>query len=325
MVAYTVPAWTITFALMSRIRVLSIVGPGRSGTTVLASILGEVDGVATVGELRWLFRRGLLERRPCGCGLPPEECPVWSRVLAEALARRPETAADIAAAQVEVGARRHRIRAIRGGTGRRHDWPALETLCGVSAELLPAIADVTGCRVIVDSSKRAQDAAVLAGLDGIDLYVLHMVRDPRAVVFSWQRRKTIRVAGETRAMATRGLLSSVLRWTENSIGAELLRARVPAERWMFLRYEDFATAPRDAVGRVLEFLGERTDPPFVDERTVVLGGNHTVAGNPNRFRTGPVTVSPDDEWRRAMPRRRQLAVRALTWPFLRRYGFPLAG
>jgi hypothetical protein len=189
--------------------------------------------------------------------------------------------------------------------------------------MLPAIADVTGCRVIVDSSKRAQDAAVLAGLDGIDHYVLHMVRDPRAVVFSWQRRKTIRVAVETRDMATRGLLSSVLRWTENSLGAELLRRRIPRDRWMFLRYEDFAAAPRATVARIIEFLGEQADPPFLDDRNVVLGQNHTVAGNPNRFRTGPVTVSADDEWRRALPRRRQSAVRALTWPFLLRYGFPL--
>ena len=307
---------------MSRMRVLSIVGPGRSGTTVLASILGEVDGVQTVGELRWLWRRGLLERRPCGCGLPPEECPVWSKVVAEGLAGRSESVEDIAAAQVQLGARRHRLRAIRGGTGRGDGWPAFEMLRAVSADLLPAIAHATGCRVIVDSSKRAQDAAVLAGLAGIDHYVLHMVRDPRAVVFSWQRRKTIRVEGETRDMATRGLLSSVVRWTENSVGAELLRRRVPADRWMFLRYEDFATAPRATVGRILDFLGEEADPPFVDDRTVVLGENHTVAGNPNRFRTGRVTIAPDDEWRRAMPRRRQLAVRALTWPFLRRYGYP---
>jgi hypothetical protein len=308
---------------MRRIKVLSIVGPGRSGTTVLASILGEVEGAVTVGELRWLWRRGLLERRPCGCGLPPEECPVWAKVLAEGVTGRDETVEEVAAAQVELGSRRNRLRAIRGGTSPGGDWPALQTVRAVSARLLPAIADVTGSRVIVDSSKRAQDAAVLAGLDGIDHYVLHMVRDPRAVVFSWQRRKTIRVAVETRDMATRGLLSSVLRWTENSLGAELLRRRIPRDRWMFLRYEDFAAAPRATVARIIEFLGEQADPPFLDDRNVVLGQNHTVAGNPNRFRTGPVTVSADDEWRRALPRRRQSAVRALTWPFLLRYGFPL--
>lgn len=309
---------------MNRVKVLSIVGPGRSGTTVLASILGEVDGAMTVGELRWLWRRGILERRPCGCGLPPEECPVWSKVLAVGLAGRPETALDMADAQLEVGARRNRLRAIRDGTRPGGGWPAFDTIQAVSAHLLPAVADVTGKRLIVDSSKRAQDAAVLAAVDGIDHYVLHMVRDPGAVVFSWQRRKTIRVEGETRAMATRGLLASVARWVENSVGAELLRRRIPAERWLFVRYEDFATQPRATVARIVEFLGEQADLPFfVDDDTVLLGPNHTVAGNPNRFKTGRVTVSLDDEWRRSMPRRRRIAVRALTWPLLLRYGFPI--
>jgi hypothetical protein len=48
-----------------------------------------------------------------------------------------------------------------------------------------------------------------------------------------------------------------------------------------------------------------------------------VAGNPNRFKTGQVTIRLDDEWTRRMPRTRRLVVRALLWPFLLRYGYPL--
>lgn len=313
------------FRRMSRTTVLSIVGPGRSGTTILASVLGEADGVVSVGELRWLWRRGLQERRSCGCGSPPDECPVWSRVLAKIPAAR-AAAGEIAAAQDEVSARRHRLRAIRSAAGGGTDWPALQRVRSVTAQLIPAIVEVTGARIVVDSSKRAQDAAVLAGLEEIDHVVLHMVRDPGAVAFSWQRGdKAIRVAEGTRAMATRKLLPSVARWTENCLSAEALRRKVPPERWLFLRYEDFATDPRDAVSRILAFLGEDPNPPFVDEDSVELGVNHTVAGNPNRFRTGRVRIRLDDEWTRRMPRRRQLTVRALAWPLLLRYGYRMSG
>jgi hypothetical protein len=305
---------------MSRTKVLSIVGPGRSGTTILASVLGEADGVVSVGELRWLWRRGLIERRSCGCGLPPDECPVWSKVVARTGAVGSDTAAEIAAAQDELSSLRNRLRAIRSATGAGADWPALQRVREVTARLIPAISQVTGARVIVDSSKRAQDAAVLAGLDEVDHYVLHMVRDPGAVAFSWQRSdKKVRVAEGTRAMATRRLLPSVARWTENCLSAEILRRYVPRERWLFLRYEDFAAQPRESVARILAFLGETAAPPFEEGDTVVLGPNHTVAGNPNRFRTGPVTIALDDEWTRRMPRQRRLAVRALTWPLQLRY------
>ena len=308
---------------MAQTKVLSIVGPGRSGTTVLAAILGGVDGIVDVGELRWLWRRGVLERRTCGCGVPVEECPFWSAVLAKLMAGRPGTAGDlaaeVAAAQELLTSRRHRLRVIRSAVAGS-DWRPLQPVRTVTAQLVKAITETTGDRVVVDSSKRAQDAAVLAGLADVDHYVLHMVRDPRAVAFSWGRRdKAIRVAEGTRPMGTRGLLSSVSRWTENGLGASALRRKVPADRWMFLRYEDFAARPRAAVSDILAFRGEDGAPPFVDDATVVLDVNHTVAGNPNRFRVGQVRIRSDDEWSRRMPRHRQLLVAALTWPLQLRF------
>src|SRR3954466_11303605 len=118
----------------TRTRVLSIVGPGRSGTTILGNILGEVEGVTNAGELRWLWRRGLAERRPCGCGLPPAECPRWSVVLDDMRRRRLPAAGDdavaaavdtVARTQREILARRNRLRAISAAAGRDTAWEAL--------------------------------------------------------------------------------------------------------------------------------------------------------------------------------------------------------
>jgi hypothetical protein len=304
------------------LKVLSIVGAGRSGTTIMASILGEVDGMVSVGELRWLWRRGVLEGRPCGCGQPLAQCPVWSRVFDRVLPRNGGSARETVAAQQEVAARRHQLRVLRSARGTDPGWPALDHVRRSTGNLVHAVADVTGARVIVDSSKRPHDAAVLAAVSGVDHFVLHMVRDPRAVVWSWQRRdKLVRVAEGTQPMQTRSLLSSVVRWTENGLRAAALRHYVPADRWMFLRYEEFAAEPRAVVDRILAFLGEDTRAPFLSEDVVQLSTNHTVAGNPNRFRVGPVRIANDDEWRRRMPVLRRVAVRILTWPLLLRYGY----
>jgi len=53
---------------MSRTRVLYILGWGRSGSTVLGNILGEIDGFFSAGELHYLWERSLVEGRACGCG-----------------------------------------------------------------------------------------------------------------------------------------------------------------------------------------------------------------------------------------------------------------
>jgi len=52
---------------------------------------------------------------------------------------------------------------------------------------------------------------------------------------------------------------------------------------------------------------------------VDLGEDHTVAGNPIRFRRGEIEVRRDDEWRTRMPRRSKALVTALTLPALARF------
>jgi len=311
------------------LKVVSIVGPGRSGTTILASILGEVPGVVSVGELRWLWRRGVIEQRTCGCAQSPLSCPLWSVVLVGVLSQRSSLTGDVDAIvddQEEVGARRNRLRVIRSAAGRGRDWPALRRLQTVTKEVCFALVDTTGTRLIVDTSKRAQEAAVLTSMEHVDHYVVHIVRDPRAVAYSWRRAKPVPPAsGDATGalMGTRGLLPSIGRWVENSLGAELLRRQIPPKRWMFLRYEDFAANPKHAVDRIFALVGLDVPSPFQSEDTVILGPNHIVAGNPSRFRRGAVKIVADSEWRRGMSSRDQRSVAALTTPLLQRYGYSL--
>jgi hypothetical protein len=185
-----------------------------------------------------------------------------------------------------------------------------------------ALAQTTRARVIVDISKRPLDAVVLAGIPTVDHYIVHMFRDPRAVVHSWRRAKSFTAAGESRTMGTRGLTSTVRRWMRNSVSAEALRRRVPESRWLTMRYEDLAASPRTAVAAVLDLMEETGRAPFLSDDTVLLRPNHIVAGNPSRFDTGPVTIRSDDAWRVEMPGRDQRLVSLLTRPLLGRYGYP---
>jgi hypothetical protein len=310
------------------VKVLSLVGEGRSGSTVLAAILGEVDGFFDAGELHWVWGRSLVQQRPCGCGLPPAKCPIWSRVVEgtfgvppedQADGRGGEATAEVVADEREVVARRNRFRLLRGADGSGREWPALDRMRAVTGRLYANLGDVTGARVVVDASKRPEDAAVLAGVSSVDLYVLHIVRDPRAVVFSWSR---VKPSPDGTTLMQRMRPSRIVRdWMESNAGVELLRRHVPGDRWFFTTYEDFAARPRETVRDIVAFLHEDGAAPFISDDTVTLGGNHTLLGNPDRFRTGPVTIAPDERWRSQMPRRQQVGVRIATWPLMLRYGY----
>lgn len=308
------------------LKVLSVVGAGRSGTTVLASILGEVEGFASAGELRWLWERGVRAERPCGCGQIPTLCAVWSPVTTRTLATLeastpPRSVGDIIDSQHELARRHNLLRVLRSVDGSHDDWEALQLVRAVTASACTTFSQVTGSRVVVDTSKRPVDAAVFAGLEEVDHYVLHIVRDPRAVVHSWRRAKTFTTSGQTRTMGTRSLVSTVRRWTGNCLTAEALRRRLPRSRWLHMRYEDFASDPRSSVEKILSFMGENGRAPFAGDHTVLLGPNHIVAGNPSRFSTGQVTIRADDEWRRRMPRRHRWVVDLMTMPLMLRYGY----
>lgn len=314
-------------------KVVSLVGAGRSGSTLLSGILGEVPGVLDAGELRWLWARDLPAQRICGCGARPAACPVWSEVTQKTtgvpVAGQDGSAlsaelVEIVDAQREVGRLRSRSWLLRGAEPRAGTdaEAALRVLLAGTVATIEALFSTTGAGVVVDASKRPQEAALLAR-GGFEHYVVHMVRDPRAVVHSWRRAKPLPAAAGKASMGTRSMRRTLWRWVENAAGAELLRRHVPEDRWLFLRYEDLAEHPREVVGRILRHVGLDEDPPLSGPSTVNMGVHHVLSGNPSRFTTGEVRIVADQEWRDRMTRRDLAFVEAATWPFLKRYGYPV--
>src|SRR5947209_19958625 len=63
-----------------RVRVLYVGGCGRSGSTLLDRMLGQVPGVLAIGEVVHIWRRGVGEDQLCGCGKAFTDCEFWSEV-----------------------------------------------------------------------------------------------------------------------------------------------------------------------------------------------------------------------------------------------------
>jgi hypothetical protein len=182
--------------------------------------------------------------------------------------------------------------------------------------LYRAIGEVSGARWIVDSSKDPSFGHVLALSDQIDLAVVHLVRDSRAVAYSWTREK--HDPGTGRPMSRQHPLRSALEWDIAEWAARRLTRRVSSS--MTLRYEDLVARPASAVQLVLDLVGETADPPL-EGKKVRLDSGHAVSGNPMRFETGVVTITEDKQWQEALPRSSRFLVTATTWPGLSAHGY----
>lgn len=305
------------------VRVLYIGGAGRSGTTIVSTILGQSPGVFAAGELRYAWERGIGGDHRCGCGETFSSCPVWSGVMDAAFGTAGPP--DPAAVHEEMLSRLRILRVPRGllrsVAGRavvpyhRHD-AAIRRLYG-------AVADVEGVDVVVDSSKSPVYAQLLARLPDVEVTVLTVVRDPRAGAFSWRRTKTTGDRDDGATMERLEVWRSALVWT---VWYALLDLWFPAGTdHMVLRYEDFVADPEGSIRGVLDRLGRIEGPRFDVDGTVILRPTHTVAGNPNRHSTGPVHLRSDDEWKTAMPWRDRALCALLTSPLLRRYGYRFGG
>jgi hypothetical protein len=303
---------------------------GRSGSTLLERLLGQLPGVCSVGEAVYVWKRGVVEGNRCGCGEPFRLCPFWNEVADVAFGGWDNV--DVARV-VELAAAVDRTRfiplllapALRPALHRR-----LEQYVAYYATLYSAIGVVSGREVIVDSSKNASFAFCLRWCPGLDLRVIHIVRDSRAVAYSWTRKVIRPEAPTPRYLATHAPASAAWRWNYQNGAFQLLAGiGTPTLR---VRYEDLVAAPAATIARLAAFAGlaaNTNELDFIDgegsSQSADLDVAHTASGNPMRFAAGRIPIRVDDEWRTAMSGVQRRTVAALTLPLLTHYGYLRSG
>jgi hypothetical protein len=312
----------VSVAEHRRTEVVYIAAAPRSGTTIVSSLLGEVPGIFNAGEVRFLWKQ-IVEAGTCGCGEHLDRCEVWSKALS---ATTGVAVNGVAGALVKGGAAHSLIRTLPIGLARRQLLGRLPRALRLHLDrTLPiygAVATARDAQLVVDSSKSPSYAYLLSGSSELTLHLLHVVRDPRAVVYSWLRE---RGSAAPRGLRLRAVVYHALKWTAWNLWIEGLVKRRSAT-YRRVGYEDFARAPYTHLSRIVAAHGLEVDQiPIAgpDAQLAYLHPNHTVDGNGYRFRVGLVPIRPDDEWRRHMRWHERLVVELLTWPLIGRYGFRL--
>ncbi len=301
------------------VRVVFLAGMGRSGTTLLERVLGEVPGITALGEVMHLWRRGLVRGERCACGELFGDCPFWSRVGQEAFGGWDAVDTDRLWWLKNRVDRASRVPAV--ATGRPASFAAdVDEYVAAFARLYRAAHTVSSGDVLIDSSKQVSLAWCLRRSPDVDLTVVHCVRDSRGVAFSWNKEveRPEAVNQEHRQMPRYSAAMVSAWWLLHNVEVEALGRTVPTYR---MRYEDFVADPRTTVRSILELAGVAEDLTHVDANAVRLGASHSCAGNPMRFVNGEIALRTDEAWRRDQPRRQRQLVTALTAPLLYRYGY----
>lgn len=301
-----------------KVKVLYIAGSGRSGTTLLDRMLGQVPGFFSGGELIKVWERCFVRGELCGCGQNSDSCDFWTTV-------KTSLVPVIGGKSMNEVAAIHR-RIVRTCNipffwlAQKGIIPEIHYLRNLLFELYTAIQLVSQSKVIIDSSKSPAYAILLSSIPNIDIRIVHVIRDSRAVAFSWMRQK-IRPGRNIPMMKLNPVKSSIW-WVGKNVAFNAFRwVGLP---YLRIHYEQLVNEPKRQIERIIAFAGEEIPMlPFLLDRKVILRQNHTAAGNPMRFRTGELNLLADDEWQVSMRLMHRLVVTGLTFSLLRTYGYSL--
>ena len=248
-----------------RMTVLFVGGYSRSGSTLLDRMLGQLPGFFSVGELRHVWQRGFRDNQLCGCGQPFHSCEFWSAVGSEAFGGLDKVDVE------EVFALKRAVDRVRyiphhslatkiklnGGMAERVRQYAV-----VLERLYRAVQKISGARVIVDSSKVSAYAYLLNRLPSIDLRLIHLTRDSRAVAYSWQRQKVHpEITGHVEYLPRIGAANVSSEWNLANYLIDFFSkclAHAP-----LLRYKGLVREPSFHINRVLVEIGlDGVDSPL---------------------------------------------------------------
>ena len=285
---------------------------GRSGSTLLESMLGAHSQIATAGELHiWpqeLRRNGV---QPCGCGQEVTACPFWNEVRNQAdPLRQAGPGLDFFREAHNHGRtlRPRRLAAFGAApTDSLQDQAQIKVYGENNAAILEAFSNVTeaesGIRPqwIVDASKDPYRLAWLARSGLFQLKVIHLVKNPRGFAYSVTKSHIHGENGRSPSPAAVRLYYTARQmaaWTiQNRLFGKLAKHVLPRENYLLLQYETMASEPNETFRLVCEYIGVPYEAEAVE--SFRRGSLHTIAGNPMRYERRGIVL--DERWKAQLP------------------------
>lgn len=289
--------------MQSQSTIIFIAGWGRSGTTLLGNLLASKFSGLMVGEVRYLWDRGLEQKKICGCTQRVVDCELWMNSVPEEAMILPNLMSR------KVGSRARLLQLLNFLPGGQYIY---RSLCGRELNLLNLLyanlLDSAPNNVLVDTSKSPFYATSLALSTENRIRFIHIVRNPAGVAFSWQRvKQTLDSEHGKDEFPRYGIVRSSIQWLVVNILCMWCRV-MPNVEYCKLFYEDLVANPTVEIERLANFIG-------LDDNQEGRCSNHSVSGNPIRFvDVRELKMHPDTEWKTGLPFYKKALIAVLTFP-----------
>jgi len=301
----------------NKLVILHIASPGRSGSTLLERVLNEVPGVFAAGEVGMVD--DFDENRRCCCGEKVMACACWG-----CIAKEPDFARKINKDFFNTHKKYRRIIYFIKIflLTKIHKVPKdFQIYLGDLRTWYSTVVKHQGCQVITDSTTLPFYGYYLSQIPSVDIYIVHLVRDPRGVIHSWNQVK-LTPRSRTPWSKKIGIWQGTLSWLKRDWIAGFLFSKRPG-KYLRIHYEDFIEDPignLEAIGKMLG-LELKGNLNFIDGKKVKFREHHMIGANIDAFKRGEeeVMLKMDERWRQGMAKKHLWLVNLLTWPMRLKY------
>ena len=298
---------------MEKIKVVFITGFWRSGATILSRSLGCSNDAVFTGELKDYWRIRFMKNNKCSCGERFPTCSFWQEVSKEHIRSFPsinfrELRNEFS--EIEKWSNYYKLRKIVISKKENSLKPILDKYLEHNIKLYEIISQKTGGKIIIDSSRNPGRLLALLSSDKIEMYVIDIIRDPRAAMNSLIQTD-IRNVHENR----QNTLLNILNWNvKNLLGLDIMR-NIDADKRTYISYKNFTRHP----ARELKKLEKRLNLPLNYQEdngkfTIKLEAGHIFKGNRSRFNTGNITITEDTKWEHQLSRFHKILISTSSLP-----------
>ena len=320
-------------------RLVYLLAASHSGSTLTAMLLGAHPDVCSVGELKWTSM-GDIDGYRCSCGSLIKQCGFWGDIKRDMNGRGFEfeigrTGTDLRANATDL--QRKLLRPLqRGPFMELMRDTALALSPGWSAKLAEnqkrnaafaaAVLRRSGKQVLVDSSKIGMRLKYLLRNPELDVRVIRVIRDGRAVALTYTDPANFADAvnpalrgggtGASRDHQRLPMEHAAREWRRSNEEAETILRTMEPSRWTAVRYEDMCADPSGVLDRLFTFIGVDPARKQLDFRST----EHHVVGNGMRL-DGTSEIRVDHRWRQALSAAELESFAAVAGPLNQRLGY----
>jgi hypothetical protein len=297
-------------------RLAYLLAASHSGSTLLTMLLGAQPGACTVGELK-ATHMGDADSYRCSCKKRIRDCGFW-RQVSETMAKRGYANFDITAAGTSIFevespyVQRLLAPLFRGGglelirdlaLSLSSEWRnRLMDSSSRNLALVESLQEVTGARIVIDSSKLALRLKYLLPIQDLDVRVIRVIRDGRAVSLTYTDEWNFADStdpemrgggtGTRRPPPRRSIAEAANEWKRSNEASDALVATLPASQWTEVRYEELCADPGGTLRRLANFLDLDPDKTLLDFRSRT---QHVIGNGMRMDNTSEIRL--DERWR----------------------------